>query len=141
MTTKEWLSRGRNLQQRIEALEESKTMAYTAATSTTPHSGGGSGGGGSGVSRKAEHYSALSEQVDQERERLDNIMAEITALIANVEDNNLATLLQDRYVRCLSWNQIAEEMHYNREHIVKRMHPKALRAAEMYLECTHRDVV
>ena len=130
MTTKEWLSRGRHLQQRIQALEETKAMAYTSATSTTASSGGG---GGSNISRKAERYSELSETVDQERARLDSIMAEITALIAQVEDNALATLLQDRYVRCLTWEQIAVEMNYSYVHIVHTMHPKAIKAAEKVL--------
>ena len=138
MTTKEWLSRGRHLQQRIQALEESKAMAYTAATSTTASTGGG---GGSNISRKAERYSELSETVERERERLDSIMAEITALIAQVEDNTLAALLQDRYVRCLTWEQIAEELHYSREHVARNLLPAALRAAEDVTEYHYSDVL
>lgn len=139
MTTKEWLSRGRNLQRRIEALEESKAMAYTAATSTTPSAG--AGGGGSNISRKAERYSELSETVDQERARLDGIMAEITALIAQVEDNTLATLLQDRYVRCMTWEQVAADLRYSTVHVTQRLHPAALRAAKDVVECSHGSVL
>ena len=138
MTTKEWLSRGRHLQQRIQALEESKALAYTAATSTTASTGGG---GGSNISRTAERYSELSETVDRERERLDSIMAEITALIAQVEDNTLAALLQDRYVRCLTWEQVATELNYNQTYVIKHLHPKALQAAKDAIECHYSDVL
>ena len=127
MDIKEWLSRGRELNKRIDALEKSKAMAFDAATSVTASSGGG---GGSEVSRKAESYSALSEELDRELKRLDGILAEITALISNVEDNTLATLLQDRYVRCMTWDQIADELGYCRFHVTKTLHPAALEEAE-----------
>lgn len=138
MDIKEWLSRGRELNKRIDALEKSKSMAFDAATSVTASSGGG---GGSEVSRKAESYSALSEELDRELKRLDGILAEITALISNVEDNTLATLLQDRYVRCMGWERIARELNYSDFHVTHYLHPKALRAAKDALECTYRDVI
>lgn len=127
MDIKEWLSRGRDLNKRIHALEKSKDMAFDSATSVTTSSGGG---GGSEISRKAESYSALSEELDRELKRLDGILAEITALISHVEDNTLATLLQDRYVRCMTWDQIADELGYCRLHVTKTLHPAALEEAE-----------
>ncbi len=138
MDIKTWLNRGRALDKRIHALEKSKAMAFDSATSVTAPSGGG---GGSEVSRKAELYSALSEELDRELKRLDGILAEITALISNVEDNTLATLLQDRYVRCMTWEQIANDMGYDITSVIKRLHPKALSAAKNAIECHSGYVV
>lgn len=138
MDIKDWLSRGRDLNMRINALEKSKDMAFDSATSVTASSGGG---GGSEISRKAESYSALYEELDRELKRLDGIMAEITALISRVEDNKLATLLQDRYVRCMTWDQIADETGYDITSVIKRLHPRALSAAKDAIECHSGDVV
>lgn len=127
MLAKQWLKRGIRLQERIRSLEESLEKAYELATGTTA-SNAGDTVAHSGVSRKPEQYSILAERVEAEKRRLSGILAEITEAISRVEDNTLATLLTDRYVMGMSWEQVAEDLHYCEYHVQYRLHPKALAA-------------
>lgn len=127
MLAKQWLKRGLRLQDRIRSLEESLAKAYDLATGTTA-SNTGDTVAHSGVSRKPEQYSILAEKVDAEKRRLSGILAEITGAIAQVEDNTLATLLMDRYVLGMEWDQVAEDLNYNCSYVRSRLHPAALSA-------------
>lgn len=127
MLAKQWLSRGFRLQDRIRSLEESLAKAYDLATGTTA-SNAADTVAHSGVSRKPEQYSILAERVDAEKRRLSGILAEITEAIAQVEDNTLATLLTDRYVLGMSWEQVAHELHYSSDYVRNKLHPAALDA-------------
>ena len=133
MLAKQWLKRGLRLQDRIRSLEESLAKAYDLATGTTA-SGGGDTVAHSGVSRKPEQYSILAERVDAEKRRLSGILAEITGAIAQVEDNTLATLLTDRYVLGMSWEQVAASTKYSISYIKSVLHPDALRAMDEILK-------
>jgi len=134
MTTREvkqWLSRGRHIRWRIEALERAKQNAWDAATRVSPSAEPARGG--DRTSRRAERYGELSEAVDQERARLDSVLAEITGAIAQVEDNDLAALLTDRYICGLPWREVAANLHYSESNVKQTLHPKALRAIQ---DCT-----
>ena len=133
MLAKQWLKRGIRLQERIRSLEESLEKAYEFATGTTV-SNAGDTVAHSGVSRKPEQYSILAERVDAEKRRLSGILAEITGAIAQVEDNTLATLLTDRYVMGMSWEQVAADVGYSCGHVKNRLHPDALRVMDEILE-------
>ncbi len=84
---KQWLKRGLRLRDRIRSLKESLDAAYDIATGTTV-SNADETVARSGVTRKPEQYSILAEKVEAEKRRLDGILAEITAVIAQVEDNS-----------------------------------------------------
>ena len=55
------------------------------------------------------------------------------ATIHAVEDVELQTLLEKRYLCFLAWEKIAVEMHYSIQHIY-RMHDEALSAVTEILE-------
>lgn len=135
MLAKQWLRRGLRLQDRIRSLEESLAKAYDLATGTTA-SNAGDTVAHSGVSRKPEQYSILAEKVDAEKRRLSGILAEITGAIAQVEDNTLATLLTDRYVLGMTWEQVAKDLNYNCSYVRSTLHPAALDAMDAVLKDT-----
>lgn len=133
MLAKQWLRRGLRLQDRIRSLEESLKKAYDLATGTTA-SNAGDTVAHSGVSRKPEQYSILAEKVDAEKRRLSGILAEITEAIAQVENNTLATLLTDRYVLGMEWDQVAEDLNYNCAYVRSKLHPIAVKEIDKFLK-------
>lgn len=127
MLAKQWLERCFRLRGRIHSLEQSLETAYELATGTTA-SNAGDTVAHSGISRKPEQYSILAEKVESEKRRLSGILEEITDAITKVEDDTLATLLTDRYVLGMTWEQVAADLHYCEYHVQYRLHPKALAA-------------
>jgi hypothetical protein len=121
-----WLSRGRYLRERVAALERSAEAAWDLSTRVTS---GISVYRGSDVSRRVEIYPQATEAAERERKRLDEVLREITEAIALVDDNVCATLLQCRYVNCMSWEEIGLEMNYNIRHL-HRLHRKAIAELE-----------
>lgn len=136
---KRWLMRGWNIRRRIGSLEATKENAWDAATRT--NASAGSARGGTGVSRKPERFIETSSAVDEAYKRLDSVLAEITRVIDHVEDNTLATLLQERYVNMRTWEEVADRVGYDYVHTVHRLHPKALLAAKDAIECNYPPVV
>lgn len=130
--TRVWLRRGRGLRKNIEALQQSKLDAFESATSTTAQAGASRSG--SDVSRKAERFAILSAEIDRQIRELDQIMAEITSAISLVGDPTLRTILLDRYVRCLHWDEIGRHVGYSPVH-VHRLHHDALDALNHVMEC------
>ncbi len=129
MTVKEWLSRARNAEARLNALEESKRRAYDHATSGTRalrRDFAGSSGNSTSDS-KNDVYAVLSVEVDRQKDEVDRICAEITHVIGQVEDNVLATLLTEYYVNGRTWDEVAEVTNYSTRY-VHRLHKKAIEA-------------
>jgi len=53
----------------------------------------------------------------------------VRSVIAQVKGDILRTVLTEHYVEGLTWERIAEELHYTPRHI-QRLHVKALAAAQ-----------
>lgn len=141
MTEKEiiqWLERGRGIRRRLEALERTRRDAWDMATGTVAV---GSTGGGSDISRRAERYAEAAEAADAEIRRLGQVNREITGVIAQVRDNTLATLLQDRFVNGLTWEQVAADIGYDYSHTIKGLLPRALAAVKDPIESHCNPVV
>ncbi len=135
MTAKEWLSRARNARMRLKALEESKRRAYERATSGTRalrHDFTGLSGNFTSGS-KSDSYAVLSAEVDRQKDEVNKKCAEVTRVIARVEDNILATLLTEYYVNGKTWSETAEVIHYSTRHVHK-LHEKAVEAVQVILE-------
>lgn len=73
----------------------------------------------------AEKIIELSAQISRDIARLVNIRETIEDAIRNVQNENHRVLLQYRYIDGLTWEQIADQMHYDRSHVC-RLHGKAL---------------
>lgn len=66
-------------------------------------------------------------EINQDIDMLVDLKSEIMQVIKKVDDLELQTLLEQRYLNFRTWEQIAVDMGYNVRHLY-RMHDKALKA-------------
>ena len=138
MTTKAYLGQARFLDmrikskiQQIDSLKELATSC-TAVLSDMPKSPNhGASKVESCVLKIIEVQEGLKDDINALVELKKEIMATIHA-VEDVEDVELQTLLEKRYLCFLSWERIAVEMHYSIQHIY-RMHDSALAAVGQIL--------
>lgn len=126
MTTKDWLNRGWALDREITALESAKRRAYDRCVSGVASVSGASDGG---LSRYADFAAQLDAQID----KLIDIKQEIAAVIAEVPDTTLRTLLTKRYLNFEKWEKIAVDLDRTLRWVM-RLHGRALQAAEKILK-------
>ena len=132
MTTKDWLNRGWALDREITALESAKRRAYDRCVSGVASVSGAPGGGGAsdgGLSRYADFAAQLDAQID----KLIDIKQEIAAVITEVPDTTLRTLLTKRYLNFEKWEKIAVDLDRTLRWVM-RLHGRALQAAEKILK-------
>lgn len=132
MTAKEYLSRYRWQNDRINAKLGQVTELRRKAQTVS--------GGSSGGTHSSTPYDRIGEitakLVDLEREINEDIdhsvdvQREILAAISTVEDERLRTLLELKYINCLTLEEIAVRMGYCYMQIC-RLHGKALSAVKM----------
>lgn len=72
----------------------------------------------------------LQEEIKKYMEGLVDLKKEIVDCIKTVQDSELCTLLELRYLSYLGWEQIATEMNYGLDNIFK-LHRKALEQIEI----------
>lgn len=134
MTAKQWLMRARKLECRIASLVTARQRAYDRAVSTTSRPrdvcvlGGASGD-------KAASYVVVADSVRAQEDNLNRVRSEILDAIGMVEDNTLATLLTEYYINNRTWEEVAVALNYSWEHIIRCLHPKALRKIEDIIKC------
>lgn len=129
---KEWLSRGRRIEQELSALEKSRRETYERLTSAVAPLDGAHTQG-----TKDPHafdvYAAFEDRIGRRVEELVRVRTEIIMTIEKVPDARYRELLIDRYVRGMSWERIACEMNYSYRGVHK-LHGAALQAIEMFIE-------
>jgi DNA-directed RNA polymerase specialized sigma subunit len=69
------------------------------------------------------------ERVNDEWDRLIGLREQGKKLIATVENADQQTILYDRYINCMSWEEIAVGMHYTYRWVLQ-LHGKALQNLE-----------
>ena len=127
MTAKEYLSQYRTLENSINAklaqTEELRSRAQTVsggngtgAHSTQPHSR---------VADITDRLVDLEREINEEIDRSVDLQREIRAVIAAVPEQRLRTLLELRYINCMTFEQIAVAMSYSYKQVC-RLHGKAL---------------
>ncbi len=139
MTAKEYLRRARTLDMHINALQEQLDRLWRLWLSASGPSYGTWTPHGSGVSNPTEsrylRIEALKAKINARIDELVDLKAEILDAIASVPDGTLQTLLTLYYVNCLpTWDAVAERMGYSRAHVVKVLHPAALRGVDAFLK-------
>lgn len=134
MTTKEWLSRARNIDVEINELLKEQQQAFESVTGAVPAANGErvQSSGGNTYENRLINYAAYSEKIDARIDELYAVKQEIEAAIEQVGDSTLRAILIMRYLRFYTWEKIAVEINYNYTHLVHRVHPKALKAVEQY---------
>lgn len=135
MTAKEWLMRARNMEKRIEALQEAKARIYDRAVSITarPHETPPSGSSGA-PDDKIAGYAVASAVVEEQIDKLNEIRAEILQVIGRIDNNTVATALTDYYINGKSWGRIAREQNYSYSYLTKDIHNKGLQIVENILK-------
>ena len=113
--------------QQINSLNELATSC-TAVLSDMPHN---PNKGRSRVEDCVMKIIEVQESLKADIDRLVETKKEIMATVKAVDDVELQTLLEKRYLCFLSWEKIAVDMHYSIQHIY-RMHDQALAAVEHF---------
>ena len=129
MTAKEYLCQYRRLTERIRQLEmelqrlSAQIDSLEIDYSGMPHGSGISDRTGSLAAKLADKYDkylALKAQAEEK-------CSEINDAIGKVSDPTLAKLLYDRYIRFMTWEDIAEDINRSDKWTRTRLHAEALR--------------
>ncbi len=127
MTTKEFLNRAWVLNQKIKVLSVAKQRAFDRATSCgfRVKDVVTSGGNSTDVDRMTD-YVDYSIEVDRRVGEFHLAKAEILGTIMCVEDKTFRTLLMCRYIKFMSWGEIALILGKSLDYTRKDLHSKAL---------------
>lgn len=136
MTAKEYLGQARYLDNRINSKIQQVASLNDLATKCTatitgmPHSPNHST---SSMEDAITKIIDLQGEICKDMNLLVETKAEIVALIKQVEDKNYQTLLEERYLCFLPWEQIAVDMDYDIRWVY-RLHGKALASVQEILD-------
>lgn len=131
MTTKEWFSRCRRLDRRIQSLQEQRREEWEKVTKVTANLSGDVVDGTKDP-HKLDRYAVLDDLIGQEIRELLDIKIEVKGVIHKLKDYRYRDVLEKRYIGMKSWEQIAVEMNYTYRHILE-LHGQALKAAEEFI--------
>lgn len=132
MTTKEWFSRCRRLDKRIESLQRQRREEWEKVTSMTANLSG-EVVDGTKDPHKLDRYAEFDSLIGAEILELLEIKCEVKAVIVQIPDYRYRDVLDKRYIEMKSWEQIAVEMNYTYRRVTQ-LHGEALKAAEEYLK-------
>lgn len=140
MTAKQWLMRAWKLDREISSLIRARDSTRERVMSITQNYSAIMVGGTKDP-HKYDRLMELENRIDQRIDELVGIKEEVIAVISQVDDNRYRLILQERYIECKTFEQIAVDGYYSWRHTL-RLHGKALKAVEphivMYLEATAR---
>ena len=127
-----YLSRYRRLNQRIDRLLEEQSRWRERALKITPTLSQAPGGGESGspIERPMDKVLEIDVEINREIDKLQIVRQEIRNTLNQLEDENLKLLMEYRYIDGLTWEQVAEKMHYSWRHTC-RLHGEALAKINM----------
>ena len=130
MTAKEYLSRGRRLNELIDSDLQELQRLRQLATSITPNYGGEMVPGGNEVKSKTEKIvvkiCTLEEKIQSEVNDYVDVQNEIREAIEKVGNPNERLLLRERYINFRPWEEIADQIGYGLRGTFK-LHRRALR--------------
>lgn len=134
-TAKEFLRKYRNMQYKIRNIEseieeiETRLMPSAIRTDKEPTGGSPLYYGDELLAEAADRKQELYEM----REQALRIMIEISDIIDKVRPEELSRLLHMRYIECLTWEEIAVDLHYDIRWVY-RLHGQALVKVQGILE-------
>ena len=136
MTSKEYLSQARYLDMRInskldqiESLHELATRC-TSTISGMPHN---PNCGGSPMADAICKIIDLESEINADIDKLVDLKREIVGVIKRIDNVELQTLLEKRYLCFMQWEQIAVDMCFSIQHVY-RLHAEALDAVSAILK-------
>lgn len=130
MTAKEYLSQAHRLDQRIDSKLDQVASLNTLATKATSTMTGLPRNPSPAASRLEEVITKimdLEDEINRDIDELVDLKRQIVKLVKRIENPELQTVLEKRYLTFMSWEQMAVDMGYNIRHIYK-LHLAALDA-------------
>ena len=137
MTAKEYLSQARYLDARINSkikqVEKLNDLATSATSVLTgmPHNPSGS------TSRMADTVAKiidLQAEINRDIDALVDLKYEIGEAIKAIPDLEQQTILEQRYLCFMPWEQIAVELQFTPRHVF-RLHDEALKSIKIPASC------
>lgn len=107
---RKWLGRARSIEREIAALRRAKQEAWDQLTSITQNYEA-DGAQTSKDPHKLDRIGELSDLIDQKVQDLMRTKAEILMAIGELEDGRHRTVLLDYYIRGMTLEEIAVEIH------------------------------
>jgi len=133
MDVKQWLSRAYRIDQQIQSKNEQIEMWESLACKCTSDPSATPGGSGGAPTSRVETFcikiADAKTEIERQRDELITVRREIEEVIAKVQNVTLRLLLEQRYLLCKRWEDIADFMGYCVEYIKRDVHKQALRAA------------
>ena len=133
MTAKEYLSQARYLDMRINSKIQQVAALNDLATKATSTLTGMPHNPNHATSTMEEAIAKiidLQSEINNDIDRLVDLKRDISGIIKAVGNTEYQTLLEKRYLCCLSWEQIAVDMKYDLRYLHK-LHSRALRECQI----------
>lgn len=133
MSTKEWLKKARNIDKEIKQLKIARQEAYDKAISTSVDTSRERVQSNSGNSTEKKLVTLLEYDrlITEQENKLLKCKTEILGAINSVDNELYRSLLTAYYINCKSWEEVAQELHYD-VRWVYRLHGRALQAIEVH---------
>lgn len=131
MTAKQWLNRGRRIDQEISKLMETKALIEARLTSIT-QSYDSDGAQSTKDPHKFDQLAEINNQIEIRTRDLIMVKAEIIEMINQLYDRRQRLVLLSYYVDGKTWEQTAVDLNYSYMHIM-RIHGYALVEIEKML--------
>ena len=134
MTSKEFLNQAYRIDQRINSKLEQIISLHALATKATSTLSDMPVSKTESQSKMAEIIAKivdLEAEINRDIEKLMEIKQNIVSTIKKVQNPELQTLLELRYLCFRTWEQVALEMDYSIQHIF-RIHDKALKSVKIF---------
>ncbi len=128
-TVKEWLSRATNVDAEISALESELKSVSGRVYLGIKYGDKVQVGRTSGTEDAVNTYMKYSDKLLEKLQELYTVKTEIALAIFKVQDIRYRTLLELYYLKKLTWEKVAEQMHIDVRHIY-RLHGEALKEVE-----------
>lgn len=134
MTAKEYLSRYRLINIRINQKIDQQRQLRELATNISPSAGEGhSGGVADKVGSAVAKIATLEQEINAEIDELIRVKAEIERTISAAADERLRLILIARYINNMRWEQIAVTQNIEPRWLY-RLHGRALREIEKIID-------
>lgn len=135
MTAKEYLRQYGQIEREIERLLEERQRWIDLATRITPaysNAPAGSRNSDGKIPAAVEQIIRWEDELGHRVKALITLRQEIDGVLKRLENPDYRTVLQLRYIRGMTWEKVAEEMHYSYQWVCI-LHGRALQALKEYI--------
>ena len=133
MTAKQYLMRAWHIDRRIDRLIEERDRLESILTRGVGQLTGLPRGGGHDWTDTAIRVADLTARIGEEIRALCAIKREVSEAIDQVEDKRAREVLTLRYRNYMTWDQIAEDLHYT-DRWVFILHCRGLKRVKEFIE-------